>query len=88
MKQEKTSRNTETNSKINFIFGARKIIFRFRLQTDFIRLVSSELVLRGGAPDVQDGCVDRFVEKTYAFLRFFFVFLRFSRPRGHKTRKN
>ena len=27
VKQENTSRNTETNSKINFIFGARKIIF-------------------------------------------------------------
>ena len=26
VKQEKTSRNAETNSKINFIFGARKII--------------------------------------------------------------
>ena len=27
MKQEKTSQNAETNSKINFIFGAREIIF-------------------------------------------------------------
>ena len=27
VKQEKTSQNTETNSKINFIFGARQISF-------------------------------------------------------------
>ena len=27
VKQEQTSQNTETNSKINFIFGARKNIF-------------------------------------------------------------
>ena len=85
VKQEKTSRNTETNSKINFMFGpslerpnkfqvtvlygknktktgiskewgapratrtAHPTVFDTVPQTDFIRLVSSKLELRGGS---------------------------------------